>query len=73
MTRPEIMNRASAIIDDLPERPDDSDFSTAKREICRLVEDAIRDERKPWNPAITAQEAEAVGRAEYRRVTEGKG
>ena len=72
MTRPEIMNRASAIIDDLPEGPDDSDFSTAKREICRLVEDAIRDERKPWNPAITAQEAEAAGRAEYRRVTEGK-
>ena len=72
MTGPEIMNRASAIIDDLPEHPDVYDFSTAKREICRLVEDAIRDERKPWNPAITAQEAEAAGRAEYRRVTEGK-
>ena len=41
MTVAVIMNRASAIIDDLQERPDDSDFSTAKREICRLVEDAI--------------------------------
>ena len=73
MTRAEIMNRASAITDDLPERPDDSDFSTAKREICRLVEDAIRDERKTSNPAITTpDQAEAAGRAEYRRVTEGK-
>jgi hypothetical protein len=37
---------AAAIIDDLPEHPDAYDFSAAKREIRRLVDQAIAEERE---------------------------
>lgn len=38
----EVASRASAIIDDLPDCPDIRDRATAKREICKLVEDRLR-------------------------------